>query len=185
MADVPEKVIVGYVRVLLRYPPPGGEVTYRDFARILLATLGETGHTVVPTAEYEQLLEIKAAAEGRFPRCVLIKAAPERDLFVGWSNIVEAPVWTGTRAEALAEGCPASRLRRAAETGTSQMRDPMSTYTGPLDGAWEDEGFIAEQRGWLPRARLGDYAVAYAEERMEDCWDLLEPLDDETEVRRD
>lgn len=140
---------------------------------------------VIRRSEYEGLLEIKASAENQFPHRIVIKAAPDRDLYVGWSNVVEAPTWVGTRAQALEYGCPESRLRRADETGTSQRRDPMSSYTGPLDGAWDDTGFIAEQRGFLPRARLGDYAVAYAEGRMEDCWDMLEPFDEETEVRRD
>jgi hypothetical protein len=139
---------------------------------------------VVRKSEYEELLEIKASAAGRFSHRIIIKPERHRDLYVGWSNVVEAPTWLGTRAEALAQGCPESRLRRADETGTSQMRDPMSSYTGPLDGAWDDTGFIAEQRGFLPRARLGDYVTAYAEGRMEDCWDMLEPLDDATEVRR-
>lgn len=139
---------------------------------------------VIRRSEYEGLLEIKASAESQFPHRIVIKAAPDRDLYVGWSNVVEAPTWVGTRAQALAHGCPESRLRRADETGTSQRRDPMSSYNGPLDGAWDDTGFIAEQRGFLPRARLGDYAIAYADGRMEDCWDMLEPFDDETEVRR-
>ncbi len=170
----------GGVRYLVQHSPRGR----RLIAQHALDALAGAGYTVVPTSEYEELVEIKAERGARFPRCIVIKAAPDRDLYVGWSNVVEAPVWLGTRDDALGQGCPESRLRRADETGTSCKRDPESSYTGPLDGAWDDKGFIAEQRGWLPRARLGDYAVAYAEERMEDCWDLLEPFDDETEVRR-
>jgi hypothetical protein len=133
------------------------------------------GWTAIPTSEYEELLELAAEYRNRFPRGFIVKAAPDRDLYVSWSDVVEAPVWTGTRAEAIEAGCPPSRLRRADETGTS-------AFPGFYD--WQSNGMVAEQRGWLPRARLADYALAYADGRMEDCWDLLEPFDDETEVRR-
>lgn len=129
----------------------------------------------IPRSEYEQLLEVKAEAQGTFPRCLIVKPSPDRDLYVGWSEVVEAPVGMWTRAEALAEGCPESRLRRADETGTSSF---------PGFYRWDSEGMIAEQRGWLPRSRLAAYVTAYAEERMDDCWDMLEPFEGETEVRR-
>ncbi|WP_439947224.1 hypothetical protein [Streptomyces sp. BBFR109] len=80
-----------------------------------------------------------------------------------------------TRAEALAYGFPKSRLDRADATGTS-------SHTG--DGAWDDAGFIAEQRGWLRRDRLGDYAQLWLADRQGEAFDLLEPFEDETEVRR-
>lgn len=167
----------GGVTYLVQHSPRARKL----IAQHALDALEAAGYTVVPTAEYEDLIEIKAGTDGRFPRCILIKAAKDRDLYVGWSNIVEAPVWLGTRAEALSQGCPEPRLRRVDETGTSQKRDPNSSYTGPLDGAWDDSGFIAEQRGWLPRARLGDYVTAYDAGRMEDCWDMLERFGGEHE----
>ena len=43
---------------------------------------------------------------------------------------------------------------------------------------------IAEQRGWLPRRNLAGYVTACIGNRMSDAWDLLEPFDGETEVRR-
>jgi hypothetical protein len=110
-------------------------------------------------------------------RCLLIKAAPDRDLYVGWSNSVEAPTGIWTRAEALAYGFPRSRLDRADKNGSAAI-----AYK---DGHWDDTGFIAEQRGWLRRDRLGDYAQAYAREDYNAAWDLLEPFEGETEVRRD
>lgn len=133
------------------------------------------GPVTIGAAEYEQLLEIKAGAEGRFPRCLIVKPEPGRDLYVGWSEVCEMPAAMWTRAEALADGCPPSRLRRADETGTSSI---------PGFYRWDSGGMIAEQRGWLPRARLADYAAAYLDGRLSDCWDMLEPLDGETEVRR-
>jgi len=161
-----------------------GSAAARNMAEEAIAALAAAGYSVVPTAEYEDLDEIRASATGCFPRCVLIKPDRDRDLYIGWSNVVEGPVGMWTRAEALAEGCAPSRLRRVDETGTSQRRDPMSSYDGVLDGAWDDKGFVAEQRGWLPRARLAAYAIALFEDRNDDAWDLLEPFDDATEVRR-
>lgn len=151
----------------------------------LLDQLGHQGFTILPTEEWETLVEIKAGAEGRFPRGLVIKPGREADFYICWSNVCEAPSLGGTRAEMLAEGCPESRLRRADETGTSAKRDPMSSYSGPLDGGWDDEGFVAEQRGWLPRARLGAYVRAYMDGRMDEAFDQLEPFEGETEVRRD
>jgi hypothetical protein len=117
-------------------------------------------------------------------RGFIVKPDRDTDFYVVWSNIVEAPLGTGSRADLLGEGFPEDRIHRADVTGTSMMRDLMSTYWGVLDGEWEDEGFIAEQRGVLPRARLAAYAKAYMDERWDDCWDLLVPFEDEAEVRR-
>lgn len=117
-------------------------------------------------------------------RGFIVKPDQGADFYVIWSNIVEAPLGTGTRADLLDEGFTEDRIYRADITGTSMMRDLMSSYWGPLDGEWEDRGFIAEQRGYLPRANLAAFARAYMDERWADAWDLLEPFDDETEVRR-
>jgi hypothetical protein len=120
--------------------------------------------------------EQEAVREGRFTAKEVIKPDRDKDFYVGWSHIVEAPVWMGTRAEAIGDGCPPSRLDRADLRGTS-IRDEFGCD-------WDDKGLIAEQRGFLPRARIAAYAVACDEGRMDDAWDLLEPFDDETPVRR-
>lgn len=94
---------------------------------------------------------------------IIIKAAPDRDLYVEWSTIVEAPVFIGGRAETLAhlhreqEGgdAPEVRLARVDETGTSAK----GSYA--WFGAWDDEGLIYEQRGSVPRERLCDFLDAY------------------------
>jgi hypothetical protein len=122
----------------------------------------------------DELAEGKAGQDPRL-RCLIVKAAPDRDLYVGWSNICDMPAGAWTREEALAYGFPRSRLDRADTTGTSSLIN---------DGAWDDPGFIAEQRGWLRRERLGDYALLYCEGSHGAAFDLLEPLDGETEVRR-
>jgi hypothetical protein len=139
-------------------------------------TEAATDLVTISRTEYEELLEIKAEHENRFPRCLIVKPERDRDMYVGWSEVCEMPAGVWTRAEALGDGCPESRLRRADEKGTSSI-------PGFYD--WDSSGMIAEQRGYLRRARLADYAVAYMEGRMEDCWDMLEPFEGETEVRRD
>jgi hypothetical protein len=120
--------------------------------------------------------EQQAAREGRFDVKEVIKPDRDTDFYIGWSHFVEAPVWMGTRAEAIGDGCPPSRLDRADLRGTS-IRDDFGCD-------WDDKGLIAEQLGFLPRERLAAYVTAYAEGRMDDAWDLLEPFDDKTEVRR-
>ena len=135
------------------------------------------GWTLVRTDELERLQEIEAQQSGRFTAKEVIKPDRGEDFYVGWSHVVEAPVWAGTRAEAIEDGCPPSRLRRADETGTS-MLDSSGL-------AWDHGGLIAEQRGYLPRSRIAAYVTAYMEDRMQDAFDQLEPFDDETEVRRD
>lgn len=117
------------------------------------------------------------------PRIVL-KATPERDLYCEWSTIVDSVTFIGTRAEIveyLGEGefrgsgdRPEVRVSRADHFGTSAM------YGDPHDGAWEDSGFVYEQRGWLPRARLVDLLDRYlADPEDPKVDDLLDPLEDD------
>lgn len=109
-------------------------------------------------------------------RCLIVKPERDRDLYIGWSNIAEGPTGLWTRAEALEYGFPRSRLDRADKNGSSDLSCG--------DGHWDDEGFIAEQRGWLRRGRLAEYARLYFAGRLEAAFDLLEPFEGETEVRR-
>jgi len=121
-----------------------------------------------------ELAEEKASHDPRL-RCLLLKAAPDRDLYIGWSNTCDMPAGVWSRETAIEYGFPPSRLNRADETGTSSRHG---------DGAWDDPGFVAEQRGWLRRDRLGDYAVEYIHGDHQAAFDLLEPFEGETEVRR-
>ncbi|MFF8406938.1 hypothetical protein ACF06P_35585 [Streptomyces sp. NPDC015684] len=123
----------------------------------------------------DELAEVRAGQDPRL-RCLLVKVAPDRDLYIGWSTICEMPAGAWTRAEALAYGFPRSRLDRADENGSSDLSCG--------NGHWNDTGFIAEQRGWLRRDRLGEYALRWLNGRENDAFDLLEPLEGETEVRR-
>jgi hypothetical protein len=123
----------------------------------------------------DELAEVKAERNPLL-RCLIVKAARDRDLYVGWSNITEGPTGVWTRAEALAYGFPRSRLDRADANGSSDLSRG--------DGHWDDDGFIAEQRGWLRRDRLADYAQLYLSGNESAAFDLLEPFEGETEVRR-
>jgi len=123
----------------------------------------------------DELAELRAGQDPRL-RCLIVKAAKDRDLYVGWSNVCEMPAGVWTRAEALAYGFPRSRLDRADENGSSDL--------SCKDGWWDDAGFVAEQRGWLKRDRLGDYAQLWLADRQDEAFDLLEPFEGESEVRR-
>lgn len=121
-----------------------------------------------------ELAETKALHNPRL-RGLLVKAAKERDLYIGWSTVCDMPAGVWSRETALEYGWPRSYLDRADATGTS-ARDGY--------GGWDDSGFVAEQRGWLKRDRLGDYAVEYLHGDRQAAFDLLEPFEGETEVRR-
>ncbi|MEU5442745.1 hypothetical protein [Streptomyces griseofuscus] len=116
-----------------------------------------------------ELAEEKAAHDPRL-RGLLVKSAPDKDLYVLWSTVCDMPGGVFSRETAMEYGFPPSRLDRADATGTS-------SHCG--DGAWDDTGFVAEQLGWLRRDRLGDYAVEYLHGDREAAYALLEPFDDE------
>lgn len=122
----------------------------------------------------EELAEEKARHNPRLPG-LLVKAAPDKDLYVNWSTVCDMPGGLFSRETALAFGFPRSYLDRADATGTSSHGS---------DGAWDDTGFVAEQRGWLRRDRLGDYAVEYLHGDRQAAFNLLEPFEGETEVRQ-
>ena len=116
----------------------------------------------------------------------VIKAARDRDLYMEWSEHVDAPTFVGTRAQTLdylieefgRTGQPEARLQRADDIGTSAIRDPLSpNWKYPLTGAWEDTGFIVQQRGWLPRDRFAEFLDAFLVDE-EKAYALLDPLDD-------
>ncbi|MCW6008697.1 hypothetical protein K1W54_29745 [Micromonospora sp. CPCC 205371] len=123
---------------------------------------------------------------------ILIKPVPDRDEYVYWSTVVEAPIAFGSRVEMLAEFAeewkrdhgdippqgwrsPEARLARADEYGSSAV-----------DGffRWDETTLIFEQRGLLARKDLYRAAELLHEEREAEVWDLLTPFEDEVEVRR-
>ncbi|MFC4506596.1 MULTISPECIES: hypothetical protein [Streptomyces] len=109
-------------------------------------------------------------------RGLIVKAAKDRDLYISWSGVAKGPTSVWTRAEALAYGFPRSRLDRADANGSSAI-----DYR---DGYWDDSGFIDEQRSWLRRDHIGDYAQRYLSGQEDAAFDLLEPFEGETAVRR-
>lgn len=123
-----------------------------------------------------ELAEAKAANDPQL-RGLLVKAAPDKDLYVLWSNSCDMPAGVWSRETAIEYGFPPSRLDRADENGSSATN-------GYTSGHWDDAGFIAEQRGWLKRERLGDYAVEYLHGDRQAAYALLEPFEGESEVRK-
>ena len=127
---------------------------------------------------------------------IIVKADRDRDLYMEWSSTVESPTAIGTRAEMLdylthhqgflggPADSPEERLARADENGSSTTPDPLAPgYTGPLDGNWDDSGFIVEQCGWLPRARLAEFLDAMQVDKQQ-AFALLDPFDDDSEASR-
>lgn len=123
---------------------------------------------------------------------IILKTTPDDDFYVEWSEIVEAPVFAGTREEMLVHLCEDSpamqyhpvgnagaRLKRADETGTSAA----GGYS--WFGTWDCDSLIVEQRGVLPRAHLGQFTRLWLAGDREPALDLLEPFEDLDAVRRD
>lgn len=104
----------------------------------------------------------------------ILKTAPDENLYVEWSTIVDAPISWGSREQMKSWGVGEDRLARADQYGTS-MCDPALPFDQQWFG-WSDDGMIYDQQGWLPRHRLGDLVVRLSHE--EDVSDLLEPFED-------
>ena len=114
---------------------------------------------------------------------LILKPDPERDEYVVWSNIVEAPLALGTAEEivqwlGLHDQAPADksreRIARADATGTSSMIG---------DGAFGDY-MIFEQRGTIACAKIAALTRCLINEDLDGALALCEPFDGETEVRR-
>lgn len=117
----------------------------------------------------DELAETKALNDPRL-RGLLVKAAPDKDLYVQWSTVCDMPGGVFSRETALEYGFPRSKVDHADKHGSSSRIG---------DGAWDDKGWVAEQRGWLRRDRIGDYAIEYLTGDREAAYALLEPFDDE------
>ena len=119
----------------------------------------------------------------------IIKVSRERDLYMQWSSVVDAPTALGTRNDMVTyldetsdirweekrAADIAERLNRADETGTSSRFVPFAV-------GWNDKGLIFQQRGWLPRGQFEAFADRVrANESISldkiDFSDLLEPFE--------
>jgi hypothetical protein len=114
---------------------------------------------------------------------LIIKPDPDRDEYVAWSTIVEAPVCLGSADDLVAffadhnqdpEEKTRERIARADATGTSSMIG---------DGAFGDF-MIFEQRGTIACSKLADLTRCLIANNLNGAYDLCEPFGDETEVRR-
>lgn len=119
---------------------------------------------------------------------IVMKVDRDRDQYVIWSSVVDAPAFIGNRAETATElardiprgyapaagNSPEDRLARADETGTSAVYGEP-----PFDGAFDDSGMIVEQRGWLPRADFARFVDAVVADDMDAAYGVLQPFEDD------
>lgn len=152
----------------------GYEALHVWYARTVMIALEHAGWSVTRTSELERLQEIAADWSHAFPRGEVIKPSRELDYYICWSHVCEAPAWGGTRAEALAEGCAPSRLRRATETGSSVS--PEATFTGAV---WGSHGVRRQLSERYDPALLGDQAEAYLDGHHDEAYAMLDPFDDD------
>ncbi len=114
----------------------------------------------------------------------IIKVSPDEDLYLEWWSVVEAPIRVGTRAELAAylneprrgEVWPTEeeverRLRQADETGSSAHR--------PFGCTWGSRGEMYQQRGFLPRARMAEFARRLLDDIDAEPDGLLKPLEEQ------
>lgn len=103
----------------------------------------------------------------------IVKTNKDEDFYVVWSEIVDSPLYWGTRDQLVAQYDLADpeRFERADKAGTSSFN--------PAFGGWDDSGFIYEQIGWLPRHNLKALCL-WLEDHGEDINPdhLLESLED-------
>lgn len=114
----------------------------------------------------------------------IVKVAPDRDEYVWWSDVVEAPHAVGTRDELQAlireygepEEATDERFDRAELVGCSAL---WPRFDAPVYGWQDDDGPIAEQKGWLPRSAIGEYARTYIEESPEAAEVFIQPFEED------
>lgn len=103
----------------------------------------------------------------------LVKTNRDEDFYVYWSEITDSPYFWGTRDEvSVYDEINDERIERADKTGTSAFDSRF--------GGWNDEGWVYEQIGWLPRQNLKSLCL-WLDEHGEDTdvSQFLEPLEDD------
>jgi hypothetical protein len=113
----------------------------------------------------------------------IVKVSPDEDLYVKWSTIVDEPTAWGTREEMFEflmdqdEKKPEyagpeieDRFARADQRGTS-------SFSGEF--GWDDDEFMFQQMGMLPRQRLADFLASFDDETQRFDESLIIPFEDE------
>lgn len=123
----------------------------------------------------------------------IVKIAPDREDFIIWSSIVEAPKWFGNREELIEhlgdiEGeCPTCHNRVAPGDTTRERikRADLNGSSGYDRTWWWDESEIYAQLGVLHREHLGTVTALLAGGAPMDDERIrihLEPFDDDEAV---
>lgn len=123
---------------------------------------------------------------------LIVKPEPDRDLYVEWSMVIDAPVDSFSRAALVGhlietvrrhigpEFEPYTDLHRYVADVVARIDRTGSSSLRPGMGQWEDTGFVVrnmDPEGWLPRDRLTAFIVRLAANEPHD--DLLEPFEDD------
>lgn len=119
----------------------------------------------------------------------IVKAEPDTDLYVLWSTVVDAPTFTGTRAEvtqhlAWQDGNRSAqqieqRFARADAHGSSGI--PPFNY-GTWDGDPGDGDLMYQQQGFIRRHNFPEYAARLRITGDPDPGHLLDPFEDDDEA---
>jgi len=106
----------------------------------------------------------------------IFKTDQSTDLYVEWSDVVDAPTFVGSREDLLrylertgpssfiTREPNAQRLMRVDETGTSMLRAINGKDREPLDGSWDDTGLVYKQIGWLRRHQFTEFFTLFMNE---------------------
>lgn len=124
----------------------------------------------------DDLMVVMAALEQALERAdpnrgMIYKLEPDQDLYLLWSTMADGPKQLMTRAEALERKVAPSRLKRADETGTSDV--------SRADGGWDDDFYMVDQLGWLHRKDLHAYTVLAFAGHYDAANELLNPFEEE------
>jgi hypothetical protein len=101
---------------------------------------------------------------------LIVKVAPDSDLYIEWSMVADAPARAGTREEFLAEGEDPARLQRVDERGSS-------SYVGEY---WWDDTLLIVQDLWGKRGYVGVRRSNLT--KLAEQLDTTDPLDGITEA---
>lgn len=100
---------------------------------------------------------------------IIVKTDPNEDLYLVWNRVSDGPEFAGdklaltrylTQQHNASDNEIKERINRANLQGTSVRITQGAWRYGAPDGHWKCAGFVYNQQGWLPRARLTAFARA-------------------------